>query len=305
MFNYGTINLNPWVCMTNKHNTIMLGDVTIHYAEAPGNGDALVLLHGITDSLDTYLPLLPELTTWAHVYALDLRGHGGSSNVGSYRARDYAADVAAFIETVIGAPAVVAGHSLGGLVAAALAADAPVLVRGVLLEDPPMYLGDMARFRQTPFYDGFIALRRMLQEHAESGGNFDDLITRVGQQPAGDGRTLLEANGPDAVWYRAAQLDRLDPRALNAAIDGSLFDGFDPDSVLQQIQCPAHLLAGRAELGSALTDGDIDRLVGTVPDCTVRVLHDVGHGLHGEQPHVYLHELRQFWARLAVDQPTT
>jgi len=92
---------------------------------------------------------------------------------------------------------------------------------------------------------------------------------------------------------------------LNAAIDGSLFDGFDPESVLQQIQCPAHLLAGRAELGSALTDGDIDRLVGTVPDCTVTMVNDVGHGIHGEQPRVYLHELRQFWARLAVDQPTT
>jgi pimeloyl-ACP methyl ester carboxylesterase len=242
--------------------------------------------------------LLPELSRLAHVYALDLRGHGGSSHAASYRACDYAADVAAFIRTLIGAPAVVVGHSLGGLVAAALAADAPTLVRGVLLEDPPMYLGDMARFRQTQFHDFFVDLRRMLHDHAAAGGGFDDLITRVGQMPADDERTLLQVGGPDAVQYRAAQLDHLDPRALDAAIDGSVFDAFDPDSLLRQIQCPVHLLAGQAELGSALTAADVDRLVHTIPNCTVTHLHDVGHGIHGEQPRAYIHELQQFWQRL-------
>jgi len=299
MFNDGM--LNPSLGkkrMTNKHNIITLGGRDIHYAEAPGADGALVLLHGITDSLDTYLPLLPELSTWAHVYAHDLRGHGGSSNAGSYCARDYAADVAAFIESVVGAPAVVAGHSLGGLVAAALAVDTPSVVRGVLLEDPPMYLGDMARFQQTPFYDDFIALRRMLHEHAAAGGGFDDLVMRVGQQPAGDGRPLLASAGQDAVHYRAVQLDGLDPHALDAAIDGSLFHGFEPDDLLAQIRCPVHLLAGQAELGGALTETDVDRLVHSVPDCTVMVLRDVGHGIHGEQPRVYMHELHQFWQRL-------
>jgi pimeloyl-ACP methyl ester carboxylesterase len=284
--------------MTYTHNTITLGGVDIQYAEAPGIVSALVLLHGITDSLDTYLPLLGELSGWAHVYALDLRGHGGSSNVGSYRVRDYTDDVAAFVQAVIGAPAVVAGHSLGGLVAAALAADAPALVRGVLLEDPPMYLGDMWRFRQTAFYDGFVALRRMLHDHAAAGGEFADLIMRVGQQPAGDGRTLAQATSPEDVRYRAEQLDHLDPRALDAAIDGSVFYGFEPDDVLAQIRCPVHLLAGQADLGSALIAADVERLVHTVPDCTVAMVNDVGHGIHGEQPRVYLDELQQFWQRL-------
>jgi pimeloyl-ACP methyl ester carboxylesterase len=67
--------------MTNKSNTITLGGVGIHYAEALGDGDALVLLHGITDSLDTYEPLLPELSQWAHVYALDLRVTAGRATL--------------------------------------------------------------------------------------------------------------------------------------------------------------------------------------------------------------------------------
>lgn len=271
--------------MTTTQN-ITLGSIMLRYVEAPGDGDALVLLHGITGSLDTYLPLLPELRSWAHVYALDLRGHGGSSHADRYAVPDYAGDVATFIDTVIGAPAVVAGHSLGGLVVAALAADAPTLVRGALLEDPPMYLGDMVRFQQTPFYDGFVALRGMLHDHATAGGRFDDLVSRIGPMPAEEAR------------HRAEQLDHLDPGALDAAIDGSLFRNFDPDEVLAQIRCPVQLLAGRAELGSALTAADITRLVHTVPDCAVTQLSDVGHGIHAEQPRSYLHELRQFWQRL-------
>ncbi len=82
---------------------------------------------------------------------------------------------------------------------------------------------------------------------------------------------------------------------MDAAIDGSVFDGFSPDNVLAQIRCPVHLLAGQAELGGAMTDADVDRLVHTVPDYTVTHLHDVGHGIHGEQPRAYLHELKQFW----------
>jgi pimeloyl-ACP methyl ester carboxylesterase len=199
---------------------------------------------------------------------------------------------------VIGAPAVVAGHSLGGLVAAALAADTPTLVRGVSLEDPPMYLGDMTRFRQTAFYDGFVALRRMLHEHAAASGKFDDLLLRVGQQPAGDGRTLAEAKSAEDVRYRAEQLDHLDPRALDAAIDGSVFHGFEPDDLLAQIRCPVHLLAGQADLGSALIAADVDRLVHTVPDCTVTMVNGVGHGIHNEQPRRYIHELHHFWQRL-------
>jgi pimeloyl-ACP methyl ester carboxylesterase len=169
-------------------------------------------------------------------------------------------------------------------------------VRGVLLEDPPMYLGDMARFRQTQFHDFFVDLRRMLHDHAAAGGGFDDLIMRVGQQFGDDSHTLLESAGPDAVHYRAMQLDHLDPRALDAAIDGSVFDNFDPDSVLRQIHCPVHLLAGQAGLGSALTLADVDRLVHTVPNCTATMMNDVGHGIHNEQPRAYLHELQQFLA---------
>jgi pimeloyl-ACP methyl ester carboxylesterase len=82
---------------------IDLGDVPIHYAEAPGPGASLVLLHGFTGVPDTFAPLIPALAQQARVYALDLRGHNLSRRTpGAYQVAYTARDVAAFLQQVVG-----------------------------------------------------------------------------------------------------------------------------------------------------------------------------------------------------------
>ena len=118
--------------MMIQFRTVELDEVQIHYARAPGPEPALVILHGITGSHASFLPLMPALAQRAHVYALDLRGHNLSGRTaGAYQVPDYGRDVVAFLRTVVGRPAVVAGHSLGGLIAVWLAAQAPDWVRSV------------------------------------------------------------------------------------------------------------------------------------------------------------------------------
>lgn len=55
------------------YQTIDLDEVRLHYAEAPGPGPALVLIHGLSGSNTSFLPLMPALAQQAHVYAPDLR----------------------------------------------------------------------------------------------------------------------------------------------------------------------------------------------------------------------------------------
>jgi pimeloyl-ACP methyl ester carboxylesterase len=64
---------------------------------------------------------------WAdwRVYELDHRGHGR----GGYRIVDFAADTIEFLRRRIERPAVLVGHSLGAMIAIAVAAEAPDLVR--------------------------------------------------------------------------------------------------------------------------------------------------------------------------------
>jgi len=89
-----------------------------------GRDDALplVLIHGITESRHSWDPILDELGRSFHLLAVDLRGHGDSEVVGPFDPVTYATDV---VETMaatgfVGAPVV--GHSLGGIVATAVAA---------------------------------------------------------------------------------------------------------------------------------------------------------------------------------------
>ena len=109
--------------------------VRLEYAEqGDPNGVPLVLLHGYGDSRRSYDLLLSHLPKSFHVYVLTQRGHGDSDQPASgYNARDYAADVAAFLDAVKSPKAVIVGHSLGSYIAQRFALDYPERVRGLVL----------------------------------------------------------------------------------------------------------------------------------------------------------------------------
>jgi pimeloyl-ACP methyl ester carboxylesterase len=92
-------------------------------------------LHGWTSTADiTWHGVISALTEQFAVVAPDLRGHGGGPRDG--RAADIgrvAADLAALIEQLDIAPAVVVGYSLGGAVAQQLGRERPDLVAGLVL----------------------------------------------------------------------------------------------------------------------------------------------------------------------------
>lgn len=67
--------------------------------------------------------------------APDLRGHGRTEVRGGFGRAEFVADAARFVEALGLAPAVVYGHSLGGVTAYQLAARRPELVRAVVVED--------------------------------------------------------------------------------------------------------------------------------------------------------------------------
>lgn len=275
-----------------KFHTAKFNEIPLHYAEAPGPGPALVILHGLSGSHAEFLPLVPALAAQAaHVYVLDLRGHGLSGRGGAYHLADYGRDVAAFLRQEVGEPAVLLGHSLGGLVAIWLGAHAPELVRGLVLSDPPLYIIQMPRFGQTDFYPYFTHLRDYLSHYHANGASVEDLATDLGQTPVSETQTWLEVAGPDPVRERAIQLDQLDPAALAPALAGTLLEGHEPDDLLGQLRCPVHLIAAR---GGAMTADDIQRAVSKLPHCTQAVIDDAGHDLHLDQPEAFRRQVKRF-----------
>src|SRR5262249_46116675 len=109
--------------------------VRLQYVErGDPSGLPMLLLHGVTDSWRSFEPVLPHLSRDIRALALTQRGHGDSERPPQgYRARDFAADIAAFGDALGPGPAGGAGHSMGSTNAQCFALDWPQRTRGLVL----------------------------------------------------------------------------------------------------------------------------------------------------------------------------
>ena len=94
----------------------------------------MVLVHGAAAHAGWWARVAPRLAD-RRVVLLDLSGHGESGHREDYDGSEWAAEVAAVIDLTSSGPAVVVGHSMGGLVALATAARTPERVSSIVLVD--------------------------------------------------------------------------------------------------------------------------------------------------------------------------
>jgi 3-oxoadipate enol-lactonase len=97
-----------------------------------------VLLHSLGDSAAGWEPVARALADRWYVCAVDLRGHGASAPAERYSLELMREDVVGLVETLGLHPAVLVGHSLGGMVAYLAAAERPDLFSRLVLEETPL-----------------------------------------------------------------------------------------------------------------------------------------------------------------------
>lgn len=114
------------------------------YYEVAGTGDPLVLLHGLSGSGRWWRRNVDALARRHRVYALDLVGFGRSRCAHPFTLHEAAEMIARWMTHVIGEPAHIAGHSMGGFIAADLAARHPERVRRLILVDAAAHPFDLA-----------------------------------------------------------------------------------------------------------------------------------------------------------------
>ncbi|GIZ11432.1 alpha/beta fold hydrolase [Pseudomonas sp. NCCP-436] len=103
----------------------------LHYQEQ-GQGEPLLLLHGLGSSIRDWEYQIPVFSHHYRVIALDVRGHGHSDKPrGAYRIATFAADAAALIKHLQLPPVHLLGISMGGMIAFQLAVDHPELLRSL------------------------------------------------------------------------------------------------------------------------------------------------------------------------------
>ena len=104
------------------------------YYEIHGAGQPLVLISGLGYPLWQWHKMVPFLAEHFQVITFDNRGVGQSDKpAGPYTAQLLAADTAGLLDTLGVEKAIIAGHSMGGFVAQAMALDFPQKVAKLIL----------------------------------------------------------------------------------------------------------------------------------------------------------------------------
>jgi pimeloyl-ACP methyl ester carboxylesterase len=275
--------------------TFDTGEVRLNYAEGPAHGPPLVLLHGLGRRWQVFMPVIPALSLRWHIFAPDLRGHGKSSRVArGYQGPQYGKDIARLLRERVAAPAVLFGHSLGGILAMWVACHHPELVRALILGDNLIVVRHLHNPRYTVLFSG-------LRDLARKGGSVEQIADGIGRivlpNPGGDESVAIrELPGNDEAyllsWARCVQ--QADPDVYEMALDGSSLESWDGETVLRGMACPTLLLQASQELGGLMSDADVALASRLLPHHTHVKFRNLGHALFIQQPEPVLRAVTNF-----------
>lgn len=249
------------------------GKVKINYLEyGSPSAEPLLMLHGGAWCWQEYLSLIPSLSRRWHVYALDARGNGRSGWAPEhYRLEDFTDDVVAFMGQ-LDKPAVLVGHSIGGVVALMAAARFPEKVKALVIEDVCLTLENYRRIIDSSreMFGQWLELKRSARSEQELSLAFAD---RYWKYPWVTSQWIL---------FFGRCLWQLDPTYFdNLLYDFDRFSkGYDYKWILARIKCPVLFIRGETKLGAVMTDEEIFFLQRNFSNVSIALIEGVGHLLH-------------------------
>ncbi len=249
------------------------------HADFGGHGRPVLALHGHFGRARMFAPLAAALAPGHRVIALEQRAHGRSGRDGNVHPDAYLEDAAAFLRALGAGPAVVLGHSAGGVTAFRLAARHPELVHALIVEDH----GALNRQPEVPHPVLDVA----------------DWPRRTGSL-AGLRRAVESRGIPDADYFLESATEYPDGWGFL----------FDPDELMESQRlligdwwpdwlgsaCPALLIHGTDSfvLPTAMAREMAERRPGT----TLREFPGCGHWVHDDDPEGFARAVADFLAAL-------
>jgi pimeloyl-ACP methyl ester carboxylesterase len=250
-----------------------------------GEGEPLVLVHGLGGWAGNWLGVAPGLARERRVIVPELPGHGGSEPVRGATTLDPFVDrLVGVLEAEAALQAPWVGHSLGGLIGIRAAATRPEAVSALVLAAAPGITSS------TRVSEVIVTLLGILRPGRIAG--------RRSEQLARSPRARVALFGGWAV----ADPVGLDPTAAQAFLDGppqhadTLTAGrvlvrYDPRLDLGRIDCPCLCLWGTNDNWVPLADGfEYARRL----RAPLRTVADCGHLLVGERPAAVAAAVRDF-----------
>lgn len=244
-----------------------------------GEGQTLVILHGLFGSKRNWSSIARQLSDTFRVLTVDLRNHGESPWNDIHDYPSMAEDVATLVEQEYSEPAIVLGHSMGGKVAMYLSLMWPHLVDRLIVVDIPP-----ARSSGTPI-DYVHAMQKV--PLATLSHRRDVELALMDTIPDPKVRGFLVTNirmQPDGLTW-IANLDAIE-RHFDQILDW-------PDQVLsRQFSRPTLFLEGEHSTFVGPEHAEVIQHV--FPAAHRQVIENAGHWVHVENTQAFLNAVRAF-----------
>jgi len=245
-----------------------VGDIRLYY-EVDGQGDDLLLIHGVTGYISMWRYVRPHLARSFRVISPDLRGHGRSDKPDMrYSVEMFAQDLLGLLDVLGVERCIVAGHSLGGFIAQQMARQAPGRVRALIL---------------------ICTAHKVGQETVEAWIEENKAVVGLPPEQALEKRLELAFFDPDRLRSTPGMMELLreneEQLKINEKSHGhaQIAAGlFNSEEWLGEIQAPTLVIqCGQDKLFPCHIG---QYLASRIPKATLKVIENTGHSIQLEQP---------------------
>lgn len=269
--------------MQPRDHFISINGLRLHYLEwGTAPAPPVLLLHGGSAHGHWWDHFGGAIANTHRVLALDLRGHGDSEHAvpAAYHVGEYVRDVAAFIDAQEFDRVHLIGHSLGGIVAAAFAAQQPERLRSLVVVDSHLkitpagarYMLRLRNFPQPEYRDRQQAIERfrLLPTQTAAGEQTLRQIAAHSFRELPDGRWTFKFDR-EAMAHHEPQ---------------------DLTPVLSRLTCP--ILVVRGAHSTLLPLGALATLRAVAPQAEVAEIAAAHHHVMLDNPLDFEHAVRRF-----------
>ena len=249
---------------------------TLNY-KSFGQGDPVVILHGLLGSLDNWQTIARQLAEDYTVFIVDQRNHGKSFHSDTMNYKAMAEDLANFLDEQGVHRVSLVGHSMGGKTAMKFAGSYPNILDKLVVVD----IGPKA---YPPGHDNILdALQALPVGRIESRTEADDLLAEhISDQ--GVRMFLLKNLARDGDGYKW----KMNLPAIVNHYD-EITEAVYPS---QPHEGPSLFIKG--EKSDYIQDEDWTKIQEHFPAATLKSIDNAGHWVHADQPEAMLEALRDF-----------
>ena len=242
---------------------VPINDIEMYY-EITGQGEPLLLIHGLGSSTRDWEDMIPYLSNF-QIITLDLRGHGQTSKPkGPYSAKMFANDIISLLKQLEISSAHILGISLGGGIAFQITVDFPEFVKSLIV------INSTAEVPVDSFKMKMEAFKRKL------------IVRLVGMRKMGEVLAPRLFIKPEQEEQRAKLIERWAENDKKAYITsfGAIL-GWSVKKDLPNIKCPTLILGSDEDYSPSEIKREYTALI---PNAKFVEIKDARHAVTAEKP---------------------